>query len=138
MILITMKTKKIVMIILLSVILCLGLIPTTVFADNPEYNGGTGTLTYPYLISIVADLQTLANTIDNGNAKKLMHMLIVLVIILLETIMAIISSKLTILTCQAFKAGIRLSVLVEGTYILQSINSRYLRCKNNNSQNTCS
>ena len=52
--------------------LCLTLLPTAALAEDatamPKYNGGSGTEDDPWLISSVADLQLLANTINNGDA----------------------------------------------------------------------
>ena len=53
--------------------LCLSLLPITVLAEDaatamPGYSGGSGTELDPWLISSVADLQLLANTINGGNA----------------------------------------------------------------------
>ena len=52
--------------------LCLSLLPMTVLAEDtvamPAYSGGNGTESDPWLISSVADLQLLANTINGGNA----------------------------------------------------------------------
>ena len=64
--------KKKVLSILLALALCLSLLPTAALAEDatamPKYNGGSGTEDDPWLISSVADLQLLANTINNGNA----------------------------------------------------------------------
>ena len=64
--------KKKVLSILLALALCLSLLPTAALAEDatamPKYNGGSGTEDDPWLISSVADLQLLANTINNGDA----------------------------------------------------------------------
>ena len=64
--------KKKVLSILLALALCLSLLPTAALAEDatamPKYNGGNGTKDDPWLISSVADLQLLANTINNGDA----------------------------------------------------------------------
>ena len=56
----------------MALALCLSLMPTAVLADEmetmPAYSGGSGTEDDPWLISSAADLQLLANTINNGNA----------------------------------------------------------------------
>ena len=61
--------------VLLALALCLSLLPTAALAADetgtmPEYSGGSGTESEPWLISSVEDLQTLANTINNGDAAK--------------------------------------------------------------------
>lgn len=58
--------------VLLALALCLSLLPTAALAADeigtmPAYSGG-GTKDNPWLISSVEDLQTLANTINEGNA----------------------------------------------------------------------
>ena len=56
----------------MALALCLSLLPTAALADEtgtmPAYSGGNGTESDPWLISSVADLQLLANTINNGDA----------------------------------------------------------------------
>lgn len=59
--------------VLLALALCLSLLPTAALAADetgrmPKYSGGNGTESEPWLISSVADLQLLANTINDGNA----------------------------------------------------------------------
>ena len=59
--------------VLLALALCLSLLPTAALAAGetgtmPEYGGGIGTKDNPWLISSVKDLQTLANTINDGKA----------------------------------------------------------------------
>lgn len=59
--------------VLLALALCLSLLPTAALAADetgtmPAYSGGIGTKDNPWLISSVKDLQTLANTINKGNA----------------------------------------------------------------------
>ena len=73
--------------VLLALALCLSLLPATALAEGegdtesgttkpsasekmPTYSGGNGTESEPWLISSVADLQLLANTINNGDAAK--------------------------------------------------------------------
>lgn len=61
--------------VLLALALCLSLLPTAALAAGetgtmPAYSGGIGTKDNPWLISSVKDLQTLANTINNGDAAK--------------------------------------------------------------------
>lgn len=69
--------------VLLALALCLSLMPATVLADEaggtgasgeaaqmPAYSGGSGTKDDPWKISSVKDLQTLANTINNGDAAE--------------------------------------------------------------------
>ena len=69
--------------ILLALTLCLGLMPATVLADEtggtgasgeaaqmPAYSSGSGTITDPWLISSVKDLQLLASTINDGSAAE--------------------------------------------------------------------
>ncbi len=73
--------------VLLALALCLSLLPATALAEGeggtesgtttpsasekkPTYSGGRGTESDPWLISSVADLQLLANTINNGDAAK--------------------------------------------------------------------
>lgn len=71
--------------VLLALALCLSLLPATALAEGegdtessattpsaemPAYSGGSGTESEPWLISSVADLQLLANTINNGDAAK--------------------------------------------------------------------
>ena len=71
--------------VLLALALCLSLLPATALAEDegdtessattpsaemPAYSGGSGTETDPWQISSVADLQLLANTINNGDAAK--------------------------------------------------------------------
>lgn len=61
--------------VLLALALCLSLLPTAALAAGetgtmPEYGGGNGTEDDPWQISSVKDLQTLANTINNGDAAK--------------------------------------------------------------------
>ncbi len=64
--------KKKVLSILLALALCLSLLPTAALAEDatamPKYNGGNGTKDDPWLISSAADLQLLANTINDGDA----------------------------------------------------------------------
>ena len=58
--------------LLLILALCFTLLPTAALAEDatamPKYNGGSGTKDDPWLISSVADLQLLANTINDGKA----------------------------------------------------------------------
>ena len=67
--------------VLLALALCLSLLPATALAAGengttqpststkmPTYSGGSGKESDPWLISSVADLQLLANTINDGNA----------------------------------------------------------------------
>ena len=67
--------------VLLALALCLSLLPATALAadgngttttststEMPAYSGGSGTAKDPWLISSVADLQLLANTINDGKA----------------------------------------------------------------------
>lgn len=67
--------------VLLALALCLSLLPATALAAGengttppststkmPTYSGGSGTAEDPWLISSVADLQLLANTINDGKA----------------------------------------------------------------------
>ena len=59
--------------VLLALALCLSLLPTAALAADetgrmPKYSGGNGTESEPWLISSVADLKLLANTINDGNA----------------------------------------------------------------------
>ena len=73
--------------VLLALALCLSLLPATALAEGegdtesgttkpsasekmPTYSGGSGTKDDPWKISSVADLQLLANTINNGDAAK--------------------------------------------------------------------
>ena len=73
--------------VLLALALCLSLLPATALAEGeggtesgtttpsasekkPTYSGGRGTESDPWLISSVADLQLLANTINDGNAAE--------------------------------------------------------------------
>ncbi len=69
--------------VLLALALCLSLLPATALAEGegdtesgvttpnmPTYSGGSGTESEPWLISSVKDLQTLANTINNGDAAE--------------------------------------------------------------------
>lgn len=71
--------KKRIASILLVSMLCLSLLPTVALADEtantgealgqmPSYSGGSGTKDDPWLIASVADLQTLATTINSGAA----------------------------------------------------------------------
>ena len=58
--------------LLLILALCFTLLPTAALAEDatamPKYNGGSGTKDDPWLISSAADLQLLANTINDGDA----------------------------------------------------------------------
>ncbi len=59
--------------VLLALALCLSLLPTAALAADetgrmPKYSGGNGTESEPWLISSVADLKLLANTINDGKA----------------------------------------------------------------------
>ena len=60
--------------LLLILALCLTLLPTAALAEDapamPTYGGGSGTEDNPWLISSVADLQLLANTINDGKAAE--------------------------------------------------------------------
>ena len=71
--------------VLLALALCLSLLPATALAEDegdtessattpsaemPAYSGGSGTKDDPWKISSVKDLQTLANTINNGDAAE--------------------------------------------------------------------
>lgn len=73
--------------VLLALALCLSLLPATALAEGegntesgvttpsasekkPTYSGGNGTESEPWLISSVADLKLLENTINNGDAAK--------------------------------------------------------------------
>ena len=64
--------KKQILSCLMALALCLSLMPTAVLADEMKtmtaYSGGNGTEDDPWLISSVADLQLLANTINDGKA----------------------------------------------------------------------
>ena len=64
--------KKQILSCLMALALCLSLLPTAALADEtgtmPAYSGGNGTESDPWLIPSVADLQLLANTINNGDA----------------------------------------------------------------------
>ena len=64
--------KKRILSCLMALALCLTLLPTAALAEDatamPKYNGGNGTEDDPWLISSVADLQLLANTINDGKA----------------------------------------------------------------------
>lgn len=64
--------KKRILSCLMAMALCLTLLPTAALADEmetmPAYSGGNGTEDDPWLISSVADLQLLANTINDGKA----------------------------------------------------------------------
>ena len=65
--------KKRIRSVLLALALCLSLLPTAALAADetgrmPKYSGGNGTESEPWLISSVADLQLLANTINDGKA----------------------------------------------------------------------
>ena len=64
--------KKRILSCLMALALCLSLMPTAVLADEMKtmtaYSGGNGTEDDPWLISSVADLQLLANTINDGKA----------------------------------------------------------------------
>ena len=64
--------KKRILSCLMALALCLTLLPTAALADEmetmPKYNGGSGTKDDPWLISSAADLQLLANTINDGKA----------------------------------------------------------------------
>lgn len=71
--------KKRIASILLVSMLCLSLLPVVALADKtantgevlgqmPSYSGGSGTKDDPWLIASVADLQTLATTINSGAA----------------------------------------------------------------------
>lgn len=53
--------------VLLALALCLSLLPATALAAA-KYSGGSGTKDDPWQISSVEDLQTLASTINDGNA----------------------------------------------------------------------
>ena len=56
--------------------MCFAMLPTAAFAAEdeestmPAYSGGSGTQDNPWLISSVEDLQTLASTINSGNAAE--------------------------------------------------------------------
>ena len=61
--------------VLLALALCLSLLPTAALAAGetgtmPAYSGGNGTEDDPWQISSVKDLQTLANTINEGKAAE--------------------------------------------------------------------
>ena len=69
--------------VLLALALCLSLLPATALAadgngtttpststEMPAYSGGSGKESDPWLISSVEDLQTLANTINEGKAAE--------------------------------------------------------------------
>ena len=64
--------KKRILSCLMALTLCLSLLPTAALAGEietmPAYRGGNGTEDDPWLISSVADLQLLANTINDGDA----------------------------------------------------------------------
>ena len=68
--------KKRITSLLLVLAMCFAMLPTAAFAaDNegstmPAYSGGSGTQGNPWLISSVEDLQTLASTINNGQAAE--------------------------------------------------------------------
>lgn len=63
--------------VLLALALCLSLLPATALAEGegdteqmPTYSGGSGTKDDPWKISSVENLQTLANTINEGKAAE--------------------------------------------------------------------
>ena len=62
--------------LLLVLAMCVAMLPTAAFAADdegskmPTYSGGSGTQGNPWLISSVEDLQTLASTINNGQAAE--------------------------------------------------------------------
>ena len=62
--------------LLLVLAMCFAMLPTAAFAADdegskmPTYSGGSGTQGNPWLISSVEDLQTLASTINNGQAAE--------------------------------------------------------------------
>ena len=62
--------KKRILSCLMALALCLSLMPTAVLADEMKtmtaYSGVNGTEDDPWLFSSVADLQLLANTINDG------------------------------------------------------------------------
>ena len=66
--------KKRITSLLLVLAMCFAMLPTAAFAvddegsTKPPYSGGSGTQGDPWLISSVEDLQTLASTINNGDA----------------------------------------------------------------------
>ena len=66
--------KKRILSCFMALALCLSLMPTAVLADEMKtmtaYSGGNGTEDDPWLISSVADLQLLANTINDGKAAE--------------------------------------------------------------------
>ena len=68
--------KKRITSLLLVLAMCFAMLPTAAFAVDdggstmPAYSGGSGTQDAPWLISSVEDLQTLASTINSGNAAK--------------------------------------------------------------------
>ena len=68
--------KKRITSLLLVLAMCFAMLPTAAFAADdggskmPAYSGGSGTQDEPWLISSVDDLQTLASTINSGNAAE--------------------------------------------------------------------
>ena len=68
--------KKRITSLLLVLAMCFAMLPTAAFAADdegstmPAYSGGSGTQDKPWLISSVEDLQTLASTINNGQAAE--------------------------------------------------------------------
>ena len=68
--------KKRITSLLLVLAMCFAMLPTAAFAAEdeestmPAYSGGSGTQDNPWLISSVEDLQTLASTINSGNAAE--------------------------------------------------------------------
>ena len=68
--------KKRITSLLLVLAMCFAMLPTAAFAADdeestmPAYSGGSGTQDDPWLISSVADLQLLANTINDGKAAE--------------------------------------------------------------------
>ena len=66
--------KKRITSLLLVLAMCFAMLPTAAFAAEdegntmPTYSGGSGAQGDPWLISSVEDLQTLASTINNGDA----------------------------------------------------------------------
>ncbi len=69
--------KKRITSLLLVLAMCFAMLPTAAFAVDDEgstmpaaYSGGSGTQKDPWIISSVEDLQTLASTINNGQAAE--------------------------------------------------------------------
>lgn len=59
--------KKQILCILLAVAMVFSFAPVAIFADGPEFSGGDGTENNPYLISSLADLNSLADAVNSGS-----------------------------------------------------------------------